>query len=73
MQELERKFDEFGDVVSARVVRNPTNQDSRGYGFVEMKSDDAADKVLYLCVVMNSVWLQSFNVEHLLAQGQESW
>ena len=44
-QELERKFDEFGDVVSARVVRNPVNMESRGFGFVEMKTEDGTEKV----------------------------
>ena len=44
-QELERKFDEFDDVVTARVVRNPVNQESRGFGFVEMKTDEGAGKV----------------------------
>ena len=50
MQEVERKFGKFGDVRQARIVRNPYNGESRGFGFVEMADDRGTDEVrLFLC------------------------
>lgn len=44
-QELERKFDTFGPVKEARVVRNPATGESRGFGFVVMTDDKDVDDV----------------------------
>lgn len=55
LQEVERKFERYGDVVEARIVRNPHNGESRGFGFVEMKTDDGADEVR-LCQCQG--WMQ---------------
>ena len=44
-QELEHKFDEFGKVKEARVVRNPATGESRGFGFVALDHDDEVDDV----------------------------
>ncbi len=49
MQELEQKFDEFGRVKEARVVRNPATGESRGFGFVALDHDDEVDDVSVLC------------------------
>jgi hypothetical protein len=46
VQEMQRKFEKYGDVEKARIVRNNVNGESRGFGFVQMKDDDGADKVL---------------------------
>ena len=35
----------FGDVHRARIVRNTYNGESRGFGFVEMKTEDGTDRV----------------------------
>lgn len=45
LQELEHKFDEFGKVKEARVVRNPATGESRGFGFVALDHDDEVDDV----------------------------
>lgn len=45
VQEVQKKFEKYGDVTLARIVRNPVNGESRGFGFVDMKDDDGADEV----------------------------
>ena len=45
LQEVESKFSKYGDVRVARIVRNPYNGESRGFGFVEMADDHGTDKV----------------------------
>ena len=45
MQEVEDKFTKYGDVRGARIVRNTYNGESRGFGFVEMKTEDGTDRV----------------------------
>ena len=45
VQEVEDKFTKFGDVHRARIVRNTYNGESRGFGFVEMKTEDGTDRV----------------------------
>lgn len=45
LQEVESKFDKFGPVREARIVRNPVNGESRGFGFVAMKYEEDVDAV----------------------------
>lgn len=42
---MEDKFSRFGDVRNARIVRNPYNNESRGFGFVEMEDETSTDRV----------------------------
>lgn len=41
-----RKFEKYGDVDKARIVRNNINGESRGFGFVQMMDEDGADKAI---------------------------
>lgn len=41
-EELEAAFAPFGSVRSARVIRDRSTGDSRGFGFVEMDNDQEA-------------------------------
>jgi RNA recognition motif-containing protein len=43
---LRKEFSSCGKVVSARVIKNKYNNRSRGYGFVEMSSEDEAKKAV---------------------------
>ena len=43
---LREAFEEHGNVVSAKVVMDRTTGRSRGFGFVEMGSDDDAKKAI---------------------------
>jgi cold-inducible RNA-binding protein len=42
-QDLQDLFAEAGEVASAQVIIDRATNRSRGFGFVEMASDDAAD------------------------------
>jgi RNA recognition motif-containing protein len=41
-EELEAAFSKFGEVTSAKVVRDKDTGRSKGYGFVEMPNDSEA-------------------------------
>lgn len=43
---LEAFFRELGEVNSVRIITDPSTGRSRGFGFVEMASDDEADVVV---------------------------
>lgn len=45
-QELGDLFAQFGDVLSARVLKDRETGRSRGFGFVEMNNDADADKAI---------------------------
>jgi RNA recognition motif-containing protein len=45
-EELSSLFEAYGRVVSARVMTDKKTQRSHGYGFVEMASDEAADRAI---------------------------
>ncbi|MCX6316174.1 MAG: RNA-binding protein [Bacteroidetes bacterium] len=44
--ELRKLFEQFGIVSSAKVITDRDTGRSRGFGFVEMKSDDEANKAI---------------------------
>lgn len=41
-EELQKLFETYGEVTSAVVIKDKQTRRSKGYGFVEMASDDAA-------------------------------
>jgi RNA recognition motif-containing protein len=45
-EELMTLFSSVGDVASARVMRDMATGRARGFGFVEMTSDEAAQKAI---------------------------
>lgn len=45
-QDLQEAFSEAGKVDSAQVIMDRATNRSRGFGFVEMASDDAADAAI---------------------------
>jgi RNA recognition motif-containing protein len=45
-EELTSLFSTVGDVASARVMRDMATGRARGFGFVEMATDDAAQKAI---------------------------
>ncbi len=44
--ELEKAFQPYGSVLSARIIVNKYNERSKGYGFVEMDSQASAEKAV---------------------------
>ena len=45
-QELRREFEAFGQVDSVRVIKDRETGKSKGFGFVEMPDDAAAQKAI---------------------------
>ncbi len=39
---LQQLFESFGEVISAKIILDPTTFRSRGFGFVEMANEDEA-------------------------------
>lgn len=44
--ELQRQFESFGEVSSAKVIFDKETQRSKGFGFVEMPNDDEAREAI---------------------------
>lgn len=45
-ESLQDRFAEFGEITSARVIRDRDSGRSKGFGFVEFASDDAASTAI---------------------------
>jgi RNA recognition motif-containing protein len=45
-EDLKSLFSQFGEVSSAKVIMDRETNRSRGFGFVEMPSDDEAQKAM---------------------------
>ena len=45
-EDLQTTFAEYGEVSSAKVIKDNFSGKSRGFGFVEMKNDEEADKAI---------------------------
>jgi RNA recognition motif-containing protein len=45
-EELEAAFAKFGQVTSAKIVRDKDTGRSKGFGFVEMPNDDEANAAI---------------------------
>ena len=45
-EDLNEAFSEYGTVTTARVIIDKRSGCSKGYGFVEMEDDDAAQKAI---------------------------
>lgn len=45
-EELEAAFAQFGQVASAKIVRDKDTGRSKGFGFVEMPNDDEANAAI---------------------------
>lgn len=45
-QELQEVFEEFGEVTSAKVIKDRETGRSKGFGFVEMENDEDAQAAI---------------------------
>jgi RNA recognition motif-containing protein len=45
-EDLQEAFEAFGDVSSAKIINDKVSGRSRGFGFVEMPDDEAADEAI---------------------------
>lgn len=44
--ELRETFEAYGEVSSAVIIKDRASGESKGFGFIEMPSDDAAQKAM---------------------------
>lgn len=44
--ELEKVFSQYGEVTSVKIIRDKYTDQSKGFGFIEMKSDADAQKAI---------------------------
>ncbi len=44
--ELKNLFQEHGDVISAKIIKDKNTGRSKGFGFVEMSDDNAGDAAI---------------------------
>lgn len=44
--ELKELFEKFGEVQSAKIIKDNATGRSKGFGFVEMAADEAAEKAI---------------------------
>lgn len=44
--ELKTAFSEFGEVTSVKIIKDKTTRKSKGYGFVEMETEEAAENAI---------------------------
>lgn len=45
-EDLQKRFAEFGEVTSVNIIIDKVTNRSRGFGFVNMKDDNAAEKAI---------------------------
>lgn len=45
-EDLAKAFSQYGEVVSAKIVKDRDTGRSKGYGFVEMANDEAGNKAI---------------------------
>jgi len=45
-EDLQSYFEDYGEVSSAKIITDKFTQRSRGFGFVEMADDEAAQKAI---------------------------
>jgi RNA recognition motif-containing protein len=45
-EELEKVFEEYGEVTSVKIIRDKYTDQSKGFGFIEMADDAAAQKAI---------------------------
>lgn len=46
-QDLQKLFEEYGEVISAKVIFDKATGNSKGYGFVDMKNDEQAKAAIH--------------------------
>jgi len=45
-QELQMLFEQVGEVTTIRIMKDPSNGESRGFGFLTMSAESEADKAV---------------------------
>lgn len=67
-QDLRNAFADYGDVSSAKVIMDKFTSQSRGFGFVEMPDDTAAQKAI---AALDGASIQNRNIKVVEARPKE--
>jgi len=67
-EDLKGFFTPYGEVASAKVIKDRTTGESRGFGFVEMGDDAAAKKAI---AELNGATVEGQNVKVMEARPKE--
>jgi RNA recognition motif-containing protein len=67
-EDLKGFFTPYGEVASAKVIKDRTTGESRGFGFVEMSDDAAARKAI---AELNGATVEGQNVKVMEARPKE--
>lgn len=68
-EDLKQLFASFGEVTSAKVIKDRETGRSRGFGFVEMTSSDEATKAMSS---LNNKEVEGRNISVTVARQKES-
>lgn len=68
-EDLKKLFSAFGEVTSAKIITNRDTGQSRGFGFVEMTSDDDANKAM---AALNNKELEGRAISISVAREREN-
>jgi RNA recognition motif-containing protein len=67
-EDLREYFEEYGEVTSAKVITDRETGRSRGFGFVEMSDDAAAEKAI---AELNGASVDGRNISVTVAKPKE--
>src|SRR5215203_1781096 len=67
-EDLKEFFAEYGDVTSAKIINDRETGRSRGFGFVEMSDDTAANKAI---AELNDATVEGRNIKVMVAKPKE--
>ena len=68
-EDLRQLFEPFGQVTSAKVIKDRETGRSRGFGFVEMKSDNEANKAM---AALNNKEIEGRAISVTIAREREA-
>jgi RNA recognition motif-containing protein len=66
--DLKQLFESYGEVSSSKIIMDRETGRSRGFGFVEMPSDDAANKAM---AGLNNKEIEGRNISVTVAREKE--
>ncbi|MBI5100658.1 MAG: RNA-binding protein [Nitrospirae bacterium] len=66
-EELKEMFEKIGEVLSAKIITDSATNRSKGFGFVEMSSDEDADRAI---TTLNGTTLDQRNINVSEAKPQ---
>lgn len=67
-EDLKKLFSAFGEVTSAKIITNRETGQSRGFGFVEMTSEEEGNKAMN---ALNNKELEGRNISVSVAKERE--